>query len=71
MTHTKPSNTQRTTLTVPETATYLGLAVSTLNKWRVYGGGPQFLKLGRSIRYRIADVEAWLENQLVTSTAQY
>ena len=71
MTDTQTPKTGRTTLTVPEAASYLGLAVSTLNKWRVYGGGPRFLKLGRAIRYRAQDLELWLEAQLVGSTAQY
>ena len=71
MTDTQTQKTNRTTLTVPEAASYLGLAVSTLNKWRVYGGGPRFLKLGRAIRYRAQDLELWLEAQLVGSTAQY
>jgi len=71
MTPTYQPSIKRVTLTVPEAADYLGLAVSTLNKWRVYGGGPRFLKLGRSIRYRLSDLETFLDDQLVASTAQY
>lgn len=38
-----------------------GIAVSTLQKYRLRGGGPPFLKLptGR-IRYSLADLDAWL-----------
>ena len=33
-------------------ATILALSESTLEKMRVYGNGPEFLKLGRAVRYR-------------------
>ena len=36
-------------LSVREAAQYLGLSASTLNKLRVFGGGPTFLKLGRRV----------------------
>lgn len=33
-----------------------------LANWRYLGIGPKFIKCGRrSIRYRVADVESWLE----------
>lgn len=31
-----------------------------LRKWRRLGGGPPFVKLGRSVRYRELDLEKWL-----------
>jgi predicted DNA-binding transcriptional regulator AlpA len=40
-------------------ATY-GLARRTLQRWRLTGGGPTYHKLGRSVRYRRADVEAFI-----------
>lgn len=58
-------------LTTQQAATYLGLAVSTLNKWRCHGGGPEFLKLGRSVRYLQSDLDAFLEARRVASTAGY
>jgi len=39
-------------LTVDQVSIYLGLARSTLNKWRCHGGGPVFIKMGRAVRYR-------------------
>ena len=57
-------------LTTREAAVYLGLAVSTLNKWRCYGNGPQFLKLGRVIRYRKDDLDRFLETRMFGSTAE-
>lgn len=47
-------------LTTQDAAQYLGLAPATLNKWRVYRTGPRFLKLGRAVRYRRADLDAYL-----------
>ena len=38
----------------------LGVARSTLQSWRYKGGGPRFIKVGRLIRYRNADIEAFL-----------
>lgn len=47
-------------LTTQEAAQYLGLAPATLNKWRVYKTGPRFFKLGRAVRYRRDDLDAYL-----------
>ena len=57
-------------LTTPEAARYLGLAVSTLNKWRVYGYGPTFVKLGRAVRYRQDDLDRFLEARARRSTSE-
>jgi hypothetical protein len=38
---------------------------------RSTGGGPPFLRLGRSIRYRRSDVLAWLDSRVAKSTAEY
>ena len=51
-------------------ADYVGLASSTLEKHRFFGGGPPYLKLGRTVRYRMSDLDAWLAERLVTSTSE-
>jgi len=56
------------TLTVVQAATYLGLAVSTLNKWRCHGGGPVFIKLGRAVRYRQEDLDQFVVDGRAKST---
>ena len=43
-----------------EVASYLGLPVKTLYQWRYKGVGPPGLRIGRHVRYRPEDVEAWL-----------
>jgi excisionase family DNA binding protein len=42
-------------------ASRLGVSRSTLQSWRYSGRGPRFIKLGRMIRYRTADVDAYLQ----------
>ena len=50
-------------------ADHLGLSPRTLEKWRTAGGGPPFVKLGRRVAYRQADLDAWVASQLRTSTS--
>lgn len=59
---------QKAVLTTSEAASYLGLAVSTLNKWRCYGEGPQFIKLGRAVRYRRDALERYVETRTRSAT---
>lgn len=48
----------------------LGYSVRTLQKWRVVGGGPKFIKVSsRSIRYRVQDLLNWIAERTVTSTS--
>lgn len=44
----------------PTLATRLGVSRSTLQSWRYTGRGPRFIKLGRMVRYRNADIDAYL-----------
>ena len=37
-----------------------GVPVSTLQWWRTVGRGPRFLKVGRAVRYRRADLDHFL-----------
>ena len=41
----------------------------TLQKLRCIGGGPKYLKLGRAVRYRIEDIEVYLDSCERTSTS--
>ena len=56
-------------LAVEDAAQRVGLSVSTLNKLRVFGGGPIFLKLGRRVVYDPADLDAWLASKRRRSTS--
>ena len=42
-----------------QAATFLKLRRRTLDRMRMCGGGPNYLKHGRTVRYRIRDLEAW------------
>ena len=42
-----------------EAAAYLRLSPRTLEKQRVFGGGPRFRKFGRRVVYAFEDLEAW------------
>jgi Helix-turn-helix domain len=44
-------------------AKLIGVAPETLVQWRYQKRGPCFLKIGRLIRYRRADLAAWLAAQ--------
>lgn len=45
-----------------QVAEILRVAVTTLRNWRVARRGPPFVKLGlRAVRYRLADVERFIE----------
>jgi len=37
----------------------------TLAAWRLRGEGPQYVRVGRCIRYRRADLAAWIESRVV------
>jgi len=47
--------------TPEEVAEYLGVPVPTLYQWRHRGVGPRASKVGKHLRYRWADVEAYLD----------
>lgn len=56
-------------------ARYLGgikkpLSERTLQRNRQIGGGPRFIRVGRLIRYRKSDLDAWLESRVRTSTSE-
>lgn len=56
-------------LTELQVAERQGRAVKTLQNQRVTGDGIPFVKLGRSVRYRLSDVEAWEAARVRTSTS--
>jgi excisionase family DNA binding protein len=62
----------RLLLTVLEAAYYLRLSKSYLDKSRLIGGGPAFIRAGRrKILYRKQDLEEWLRQHRFASTAEY
>ena len=50
-------------LTPREAAASLRLGVRTLARLRANGRGPKFINVGRSVRYPVAELEAWVATQ--------
>jgi predicted DNA-binding transcriptional regulator AlpA len=57
-------------LTQRQCAEALALSERTLERLRVSGTGPKFLRIRHSVRYRPTDVEAWLASRTVNSTSE-
>ncbi len=45
----------------PAVSKLTGVPVCTLTTWRCRGGGPRFLKYGKSVRYRRRAVLGWMD----------
>lgn len=56
--HTLPPAPDRA-MTDDDVAARLGVSAHTVRAWRGKGIGPRFFKMGRAVRYRLADVEAY------------
>ncbi len=56
-------------LSVTETAQYLKVSESYLNKLRCTGGGPAFMKFGSRVVYARSDIEAWANERRRLSTS--
>jgi excisionase family DNA binding protein len=57
-------------LTTIEAAEYLTMSKPTLERWRLTGEGPKFVKMGDAVRYRPADLDAFIAENVVQSTAE-
>lgn len=56
-------------LNTREAAQYVRLGKPTLERFRITGDGPPYCKLGGAVRYRLTDLDAWLESRLTASTS--
>ncbi len=54
-------------LTQKQLAQRWALSERTLERWRSIGEGPVYIKLGYTVRYRLADVEAFEQKGLSAS----
>jgi predicted DNA-binding transcriptional regulator AlpA len=67
--------TPRQLLTEHTAAQYIGMSVAFLRAARCRGKvgarspGPEFLKLGKSVRYDVADLDAWLTSRRRRTTS--
>ena len=44
-----------------QAATYLKCSVGLMRKWRLFGHGPAYCRIGRLVRYREADLATFIE----------
>lgn len=56
-------------LTERQLASSLNMSIRTLQGWRLKGEGPAFEKFGRSVRYAVSTVEAWIAERERCSTS--
>ena len=56
-------------LNTREAAEHLGLSTRTLDRYRVSGDGPVFLKFGGRVRYLVEDLDAWVRTRRRRSTS--
>ena len=59
----------RKRVNVRDAAAYVGLSKSYLDKARVFGGGPKFIKLGNRVVYDLTDLDAWIDQNRRRSTS--
>lgn len=48
-----------------QAAPMLGLSPASLRKNRCQGKGPDYVKLGRAVRYRLSDIRAYIASNVV------
>lgn len=46
-------------------ANFLGVKQSTIQKMRHFGHGPKFIRLGRTIRYSLEDLQKYVDQRRV------
>ena len=56
-------------LNTRKAARYLGLSTRTLDRYRVSGDGPVFLRFGGRVRYLCEDLDAWAKTRRRRSTS--
>jgi predicted DNA-binding transcriptional regulator AlpA len=57
-------------LTTKEAADEMRMSPRTLERMRLDGDGPKFVKVRRSVRYRRIDIESWSVSCMVSSTSE-
>ncbi|MFE6287680.1 helix-turn-helix transcriptional regulator [Streptomyces sp. NPDC057877] len=51
--------------TAQDIADYCVVPLATVYQWSSRGGGPRMIRVGRHLRARWDDVDAWLDEQIV------
>jgi len=53
-----------------QAAKYLGVSAGTLRLWRSEGRAPRFFRAGKLIRFRVRDLNEWIEQRLSIPTTK-
>ena len=53
-----------------DAAQYCGFADASFRTYRTRGGGPKFIKHGRTVLYDVKDLDAWVGDMRVGSTSE-
>lgn len=61
----------RKLLNEKEAALFLGCSIHKLQKDRRKGSLIPYIKIGRSVKYRLSNLDAYLQQQTFTSTSDY
>jgi predicted DNA-binding transcriptional regulator AlpA len=67
---TKPPGSGRPRMRTPEVSAYSGIPKSTLEKLRLSGKGPRYIKLTRTVLYDPDEVDRFMEERTQSSTAE-
>jgi len=66
-----PRATQAPVLPEPDAAEYIDMSAAYLRQARRRGNGPAYIQIGRSVRYRVSDLDAFLDaNRVETRSAK-
>jgi predicted DNA-binding transcriptional regulator AlpA len=63
VTTTSTSSSPDRLLSPAELAEYLGEPIGNIYARNHFGTGPKRIKIGRAVRYRLSDIEAWLRTR--------
>lgn len=64
-------NSIRRRLSTKEAAEYMGISERTLEKYRVVGGGPPYMKIFNRVVYDTRDLDDWMESKRRLSTSDH
>jgi len=66
-----PNPTLDPVLTLSQLATQLGVTVQTLYDLRCQGRGPRGFRVGRELRFRVSEIDAWISRMEADDAARH
>lgn len=65
------THTDRPILSLGQAADYLGIKEVTLRVWNRRATGPGYFKAGKLVRYRLQDIDDWINSKLIESGGKH